>query len=305
TRLRNAMDALDAAADTCKRAINAASGHFKDSTMDDVKGAVSAVLKVLVDALTIIAIIIAVVLIVLVIIGSGGTALAAFLTAAAFWVGLSILALTSVQYFMGDASLEDVGWAALGAIGGGLTKFVGAGAKAIVGTTRLQVLTRVADQARRSLPFYVKFAQRIPIGFVSRWAQGRELAAVTAAVTRAASVIDDAAVRSPLITRALGVVGLDDVVNNFLRIRAMSTLGLEAAETTALTTATLRNVAGLGAAGMSGVAQAHDFSEILDAVTSFPDTLHDSDIAILDAADGVPERDMPLPDPTRVTPVGR
>lgn len=299
TRLVNAMNALATAADTCRRAINAASGHFKDSRMDDIKGAVSAVIKVLVDALNIIAIVLAVIIIVLLVIGTGGAFLAVLLTAA-FWVGVAIFALTAVQLAMGDAGWDDLGWAALGLLGGGIGKAMSGIAKGAMGAVRMSVVVRAADGAIDNLPILTRLAQRIPFAPIANWGARREGVAVYNAVMDAMAAMKPGQLATGL-SRTLQTLGLDEAVQSLRTISAMRNMPLTPVDIANLNKATLATIGGIGGAGMQLTAQGRDAYQFPETVMNFPDSISDGIDGIADALDGVPDRPMP----TTVTPAGR
>lgn len=299
TRLRNAMSALDTAADSCKRSINAASEHFKDSTWDDVKGAVASVIKVLVDALSIIAVVLAVIIIVLLVIGTGGAFLAVLMTVA-FWVGVAIFALTAVQLAMGDATWTDLGLAALGLVGGGIGKAMAGIAKGAMGAARMGVMVRAADDAIKNLPLVVRFAQKIPFRPIANWGARREGAAVADAVFDAMAKMNPAQLNTAL-TRALRGVELDDAVQTIRTINTMRGLSLSPAELGNLSTAMRATVIGLGGSGMQLTANGIDLSKAPETITGFPDSMSDMIDGLQDAFDGVPDRPLP----TSVVQAGR
>ncbi|MCX6406932.1 MAG: hypothetical protein NTV28_08435, partial [Propionibacteriales bacterium] len=299
TRLRNAMDALDAAADTCKRAINAASGHFKDSTMDDVKGAVSAVLKVLVDALNIIAFVIAVVVIVLLVIGTGG-AILAVLIPALFWIGVAVFALTAVQLAMGDADWLDLGLAFFGMIGGKIATGMAKAATRAVSAARMSVVVRAADDAIRNLPVVVRLAQRVPFAPIANWGARREGVAVYNAVMDTLSAMRPGQLNAAL-SRTLQGIELDGAVETLRTIHAMRQLPLAGDEILHLTQATRATIGSLTGSGMQLTAQVSDYLKLPETIRDFPDTVSDGLGAVVDAIDGAPGRSLP----TSVVEVGR
>lgn len=309
TRLRNAMDALDTAADTCRRSINAASAHFKDGTWDDVKGAVAAVIKVLVDALSIIAIVLAVVIIVLLVVGTGGIfAFAAGIIGTlgwvAFGVGAGIFALTYVQYTMGDTSKTDLFLAAIGVVGGGLGRGASALARAAMSRASVSIVTRAADDAIKNLPFIVKFAKKIPFAPIANWSARKEGAAV------ADAVFDTLAQMNPTrITSVLGAtlrgLELEEGVQAIRSIQAMRAMTAGDFETAALTQALRFTSASLVGSGMQVPALGVGVVKTPGTVLGFPDTLGDLGPSIGDWGDGVPARDLPEPAPTHVSLAGR
>ena len=270
TRLRNAMSALDSAASTAASAISDASEQFKDSRMDDVKGAVSSALKVIVDALNVLAIILAVVIVVLLIIGTGGAFLA-FLITAAFWVGVAIFALTAVQMAMGDADWKDLAWASLGLIGGGLMSKGMKGAAKIVSATRAAQVARITSEARKNLSVIVKFAKHVPINKIKIWANGVDARVVKQAVDAFTGPLDSLASTNRLI-RGLQ---LDEMTTTIRQINALKNMDLPAAMLKDLTKAQgLTGLAGLGALGQF-VAQGYDASGFMDSLHNTIDNVGD------------------------------
>ena len=307
TRLRNAMDALATAADTCRRAINAASGHFKDSRMDDIKGAVSAVIKVLVDALTLVAIVVAVVLIVLLIVATGGGALAALiplLMTASLWLGGAIFALTTVQFLMGDASFGEWMLSLVGFAGGALTGRLAAAGSRLVATARTSIVVRAADQAIDNLPFLVRMSQRVPFAPIANWGARREGAIVADAVFDALSRTSPTALATRLST-ALRGLELTEAVHSIRSIQMMRGLSLTPFEVTTLTQALHQSVGSLFASGGQLTSLVADIVKSPGTVTGLPGAATDLPGQAADALDGTPARDLPEPAPVRVTPVGR
>lgn len=266
TRLVNAMEALDTAATTAAKDIRAASEQFKDSRMDDIKGFVKSALQVIVDVLQVLAVIIALVIIVLLIIGSGGAFLA-FLIAAAFWVGVVIFALVSVQFLMGDASAGDVAWAALGLVGGGLVSKGAKGVTMALGAARTAQAARVAAQARNGLSPIVRFAQRIPLNVIRNWAAGREATAVRNAVSAFDGQLDSLASTSRML-RALGV---DDIYTTTNQINALRGMNPTANMTDLLNTAARNNVYRDVGNAMQQIANLHDLGTVNEPIVRLAD----------------------------------
>lgn len=272
-RVDKAMHALDEAAQRARKAIDAASGHYKDGFWDDVKGFVSTAIKALLDVLNVLAIIVAALIIVLVVIGTGGAALA-FLIPAAFWIGVAIFGLTAVQVGMGDADGRDLGWAALGLVGGG----VGKGGAAL-GRSGLGAMQRVVGQqaeraVRDALPGVVRRGLT-DFGPRSRTAAQ---AIIDGRVERALQGVDGA-VRAAeyLPRRGLQVVSkiteMDDAVTTIRQIRALREMA------TGPVPGVLRSYSGAGVqatgALMGLIAQGHDVKELPDTLGGIPDDLRD------------------------------
>lgn len=270
TRLVKAIEALDTAANTAATAIRAASEQFKDSTMDDVKGFVKSALKVIVDALNVLAIILAVIIIVLLIIGTGGAFLA-FLITAAFVVGAAIFALTAVQMAMGDADWKDLAWASLGLIGGGVMSKGLKGAVKIVGLTRAAQVTRITAEAKDGLSVWVKFAKNVPIDRIKLWANGVETRAVNEAVSAFTGPLDSLASTNRLV-RGLQ---LDDLSTTVRQISALKNMDLPLDLLKDLSKAQgLTGLAGLGALGQF-VAQGHDVGQVMESLNNTIDNIGD------------------------------
>ena len=275
TRLVKAMEALDKEAETAAKAIRAASEQFKDSTMDNIKGAVSSALKVIVDALQVLAIILAVVIIVLLIIGTAGAfagvlALVATLTTISLYLGAAILALVTVQFLMGDAGMDDLAWAALGVFGGAAVLKGGKAAVAAINMARTAQVARVTASATRNLSPLVRFSRHVPINFIRNWALGRQTTAVNAAVNALNSQLDSLASTSKLMQ----IAQVDGLVTNIRQINALRAMNPTAAMTAALNSAVRNNVLlGTGTVA-SAIAQGHDLLTIDGPLANTIDNIH-------------------------------
>lgn len=266
TRLVNALEELTSAANTCASAIKNASEQFKDSRWDDIKGAVSSALAVIVDALNVLAIILAVVIVVLLIIGTGGAFLA-FLITAAFWVGIAILAGTTIQFLMGDADGWDLVFAVFGAFGGKLLTAGGKLASNSVRAARALQVARITQATKDGMSPIVKFGQRSSLSILRNFANGFETRAITRAVTAFNTQLDDLASTS----RILRGLDLGDMSTTIRQINALRGMNPTPAMTTALTEA----VGGLKLAGLGAVTQfSSQFNDGLGAAESFTNTFN-------------------------------
>lgn len=290
TRLVNALDDLDSAANTCASAIKNASEQFKDSKMDDIKGAVSSALKVIVDALQVLAIILAIVIVVLLIIGTAGAfagvlALAATLSTVAFWLGAAILGLTLIQAAMGDAGINEIGWALLGVVGGGAILKGAKGATAAISSLRAAQEIKLTAQAIRGLSPMVKLGKIVPIRFIRNWALGKQATAVNAALTQFRGQMDSLVSTSKLMK----IAGLDEMATHMRQINALKNMSV-ASDMNQVLNVAMRNtayqVAGLPA---SLVAQGHDFltgdgplANTIDNIDHGLDLLNDLDIPVIE-----------------------
>ncbi|KAA1373000.1 putative T7SS-secreted protein [Aeromicrobium fastidiosum] len=256
TRLVNALEDLDTAANKAASDIKNASEQFKDSKMDDIKGAVSSALAVIVDALQVLAVILAIVIIVLLIIGTGGAfaGVLAVLGTIAFYLGATILALTVVQFLMGDATWQDVAWATLGVIGGGAVLKGAKGATKALGAVRAMQEAKITTQVIKNLSPMVKFAKIVPIKFIRNWGLGKQAAAVDDALGSFRGQLDSLVIDKTL----LRVTGFDGVVSNIRQINALKAMSPSLDMVNSLNTA-LRNVVYEGTGAVLSIpATAHD-----------------------------------------------
>lgn len=303
TRLDHAVETLDSHAATCANRISDASENFKDSRMDDIKGAVSSVLKVLVTALNVIAIVLAVVIVILLVFTS--IALGPFLMAA-FIIGAAIFALTTVQWAMGDATGKDVAWASLGLIGGGVGRLAGTSVRALAGAARISLIARSGRQAIRALPMSVRFGRFVPIQSIRVWANGQRSTAAFSAMRQTMRTIDGTATNNPVL-RALQI---DDVADSLRSINVMRDLDPGMINSIRLTMAQVGNGGVLLGTGMELTAQGHDILDLPGAVMDFPQDWDNLQGDWGDMMDGQPDRTIdvpPLPDPlpSHVAPAGR
>jgi uncharacterized protein YukE len=270
TRLENAMEALDTAASTCASAIKNASGKFKDSKMDDIKGFVKSALGVIVDALNVLAVILAVVIIVLLIIGTGGAFLA-FLMTAAMWVGFAILAGTAIQYAMGDASGEDLAWAVVGAFGGKLLSKAGKAAVTSLNAAKSMQVARITQATKDGMAPWIKFGKKIPFARVlPDFLEAR-------AVNRAVSAFEGQMTQLTSTSRLLAgfeLKGLRTTANQINALRGMNpTPAMTAALNSAVRFNSLAGVAGVGTVA----SQIRDMAGFGESVTN---TIHNVDAGI-------------------------
>jgi uncharacterized protein YukE len=235
--LRRAMETLHAAAKTCASRIRSASEHYKDSKMDNIKGVVRAALKVLVDALNVIALVLAVVIIVLLVIGSGG--LLGILITGAFYLGATIFALTAVQYKMGDASKGELALATLGLIGGGTNKLASKLTASTLKTVRSATYARQIATAKNALSPSIKSALRITSNQnnLKIWARGMQTQAIRAAVDGTTGAVQATKVTNPLVKAS----GFADVVASQRQIKLLGSLGATATDARNLRLATNLN----------------------------------------------------------------
>ncbi|MBZ5736375.1 hypothetical protein K8Z61_17935 [Nocardioides sp. TRM66260-LWL] len=273
-RVDKAMHALDEAAQRARKAIDAASGHYKDGFWDDVKGFVSTAIKAILDVLNVIAIILAVVIIVLVVIGTGGAALA-FLIPAAFWLGVAIFGLTAVQVAMGDAGWGDLAWASLGLIGGGLGKGGAALGKYSLQSLRLAGEARVAASARNAIPAVLRR------GLQSTYPRSRALAEtilqrrIAREVAAFKSTVDGAATIASRPVRTLAqIADADEALSTIRQIRALRPHVDAGLLSTRLGHASVGLMGAGSATALAG--QIHDFGGVVDLVKDLPGDLQDA-----------------------------
>ncbi|KQX75019.1 MULTISPECIES: putative T7SS-secreted protein [Aeromicrobium] len=297
TRLVNALEDLESAASTCASAIKNASEQFKDSTMDDVKGAVSSALAVIVDALNVLAIILAVVIVVLLIIGTGGAFLA-FLITAAFWVGIAILAGTTIQFLMGDADGWDLLFAAFGAFGGKLLTAGGKLAANSIKSARVLQVARITQSTKDGMNGLVKFGQRFPLKSVRAFANGFETRAITKAVSAFNTQIDDLASTSRLL-RGLDLAEMSTSIRQINALRGMN-------PTPAMMAHLDEAVGGLKLAGTGAAMQfSSQFKDGLGAPESFTNTFNNMRDGLDMLQDNPPVGPISAPINIHVSGVGR
>lgn len=262
-RLTDALDILDSKAEQAAEAIRSASDNFKDSTMDDIKGAVSSALAVIVDALNVLAVIIAVVVVVLLIIGTGGTFLA-FLLAISPWLGAAIFALTTVQFLMGDKGVGDVILSAFGVFGGVALVRGAAHATRTVAAVRAAQAVRVGSQARSNLSPLVRLARRIPFAPVRNWALRVGDDAAAHAVRAFQAPLDQLSSTSRLV-RGLQ---LDELVVARRQVNHLRTLDITPAMHHSLDSAQRALRIATTGAGAQGVSQGADLLGFPEALSN-------------------------------------
>ncbi len=304
TRLNHAMETLETRASQCSNDIKDASENFKDSRMDDIKGAVASVLKVLVNALSIIAVVLAVVIVILLVFTSlviGPLLLAALI------LGGVIFALTAVQVAMGDATLTDLAWASLGLIGGGFGRLAGSSAKVLTAAARTSLIAKSGRQAVRALPLASRFGRFVPFAPITRaMSNSARGTAAFAAMRTTTRTIDQKVFVDPLL-RGMNLSG---AVNDYAAIAAMRGMNPGVINSIRLNAANLSTHGVVAGSTLETASNLHN----LQVVGGNADGL-DSGLAELpgswgDMTDGQPDRtidvpDLPPPLPSHMAPAGR
>jgi uncharacterized protein YukE len=236
-----AMDVLDAEASNCAARINQASEKFKDSRMDNIKGFVAAAVDVLnVIAIVILAIVVIVVLIA--VLGPFGiaallaTAGRSMLMTASAVVGVAILALTSIQFAMGEADGMDLLLATAGAVAGPLGKWGGRLAAPALARMSTAARTTAAASARASVGFRLNastssllsrvpiLGSRFPLANTSRGLDAANDLRVTSAVARVDTAL--ATATSPTAARAIAeALDINSFAETIRVIHAVSRTG--------------------------------------------------------------------------------
>ncbi len=304
-----AMDILDAEASNCAARINKASEKFKDSRMDNIKGFVAAA----VDVLNVIAIVILAIIVVILIVATAGGFLGVVLAAGGIIsalltvgtiVGAMILTLTVVQLAMGEATLGDVGLAALGVIGGPLGKIAGrfsapalaalrpAATAAITNSTRLSAMFRLNATAANGMRGVPILGSRFPLRDIAAGLDAANVTMVDDAVNAFTRSLDTL----PQAGGMARILGTDGLTNTFRQVQMFRNLdGLVIPPNLANNLNT--------AMGIEGIASVATMAGQGNDIGGFPDSLGNTIDNIANFGDTInieaPTR------PTAIVPVGR